>query len=70
MTDMKELALRASEDAFKDGIKTAATMLVTNLILAKTDEEHASCIERHRTALRLWKTAHEATVAAINEILA
>lgn len=68
MSDLKELALRASEDAFRDGVKTAATMLVTNLLLAKTDQERAGCIERHHSGLRIWKEAHEATVAAINDV--
>ena len=64
----KEVALAAADDALREGIKTTATTLVTNLLLASSDDDRALAMERHKRGLELWKEAHEASVAVINEL--
>lgn len=66
MASLKQLALDASEDAFKDGIRIAIRELMNGLILAKTDDDRTACVARHQSALQFHKTLHEASVTAIN----
>ena len=48
---MKDLAIQAAEDAFKDGVKKAASALSTALILAKSDQDRETARENHKHAL-------------------
>jgi len=66
MASLKQLAIDASEDAFKDGVKTAVRELMNGFILAKTSDEREACIARHQAALQFHRTLHETSVAAIN----
>lgn len=68
MATMKELALQASNEAFQEEVKTAISTLLSSFILAKTPEERAACVEKHKTGLLLCKAVHEASVAAIQEV--
>ena len=69
MPTPKELALTASDDAFREAIKMAISTLTSHYILAKTDDERRECLDRHKDGLRLCKKLHEASIAAISETL-
>jgi protoporphyrinogen oxidase len=68
MATMKELALQASDDAFKEAVKATVSALLTSLILANSDEERAASTARHKTGLSRCKEVHEANLAAIQEV--
>jgi hypothetical protein len=68
MATMKELALQASDDAFKEAVKATISALLASLILAQSDEERAASIARHKTGLSRCKEVREANVAAIQEV--
>ena len=68
MASLKQLSLDASEDAFKEGIKTAIRELMNGLILAKTDEDREACVARHQAALQFHRNLHETSIAAINTV--
>lgn len=68
MATMKEIALAASDDAFKAAVMATVSALSANLLLALSDDERAACISRHKTGLSRCKEAHEANMAAIQEL--
>jgi hypothetical protein len=67
---LRDLALQAADDAFKDSIKTTISALMSNLILAKADAERKASIERHKNGLSLCRDVHEQSIAAINAVFA
>jgi len=67
MSDLKDLALQASTNAFVGAVQTTVTNLLTAFIQASTDEDRTKALELHRAGLLLCKEVHEASVAAIND---
>jgi hypothetical protein len=68
MATMKELAVQAADDAFKEAIRAAISALSSGLIQAKSEEERKACIERHRTGLVRCRELHDASIAAIQTV--
>jgi hypothetical protein len=68
MATMKEIAMQASDEAFREAIRAAISALSSNLIQAKSEEERTGCMERYKTGLLRCKELHEASAAAIQEV--
>lgn len=68
MATIKDMAVQACDDAFREAIRAAIAALSSNLIQAKSDEERKACIERHRIGLVRCKELHDTSMAAIQDV--
>jgi len=55
----RDLALGASDDAFKDAVKKIAAVLLEALATEKTDADRDQAKLRFQNALKLYQDAHQ-----------